>query len=218
MSFDMLEKRGDLWWPKNETSCYNWTEKEKDLPNHLMQFVPQKEVMIQAGGNMGWFTKIYAAHFQRVYVFEPDNINFLCLTLNNPQRHVMKYQACIGNERNLVTVTFREHDRGKNHVAGSQDIIKLNKKGGIEDKIPTLLIDDLNLDACSYIHLDIEGFEWFALSGAEKTIKKYLPIIAVEEAGHGLRYNKPFPEVEKYLAQFGYKVIDRYRHEAVFSI
>jgi FkbM family methyltransferase len=215
---DQLEIRDGLWWPKNEVRCFAWTKKEEDLPEHLMSHVPEKKVMIQAGGNMGWFTKIYAQQFERVYVFEPDNVNFLCLTLNNPERHVMKYQACIGNERNLVSVTWREDDRGKNHIAGGQDLVKMEKKGKKEDKIPTLMIDDLNLDDCSYIHLDIEGFEWFALNGAEQTIKKYLPIIAVEEAGHGLRYDKPFPEVEKYLAQFGYKIIDRYRHEAVFSV
>lgn len=213
-----LELRQDLWWPRGETSCYNWTLNEVDLPDHLMTHVPNKRVMVQAGGNMGWFTKIYAQHFERVYVFEPDNVNFLCLTLNNPERHVMKYQACIGNSRDLVSVTFREHDRGKNHVAQGSDLAKLEKKGRVPDRIPTLMIDDLNLDDCSYIHLDIEGYEWFALNGAENTIKKYLPVIAVEEAGHGVRYNKPFSEIETYLAQFGYKIIDRYRHEAVFAV
>lgn len=218
MSFELLERRGNLWWPKHEEKCYNWTANEIDLPEHLMQHVPDKNVMIQAGGNMGWFTQIYAREFKRVYVFEPDNINFLCLTLNNPERHVMKYQACIGNERNLVTVTFREHDRGKNHIAIGKDLDKLAKKGGRDDKIPTLLIDDLNLDACSYIHLDIEGFEWHALNGAHRTIEKFLPIIAIEDAGHGERYNKPFADIEAYLSQFGYRIIDRYRYEAVFSV
>ena len=218
MSFDLLEQRGDLWWPKNEENCYNWTKIESDLPGYLMQHVPDKNVMVQAGGNMGWFTKIYAKEFNRVYVFEPDNINFLCLTMNNPERHVMKYQACIGNERNLVSVTFREHDRGKNHIAHGRDLEKIAKKGIQDDKIPTLLVDDLNLDACSYIHLDIEGFEWHALNGAEQTIKKFLPIIAIEDAGHGIRYGKPFDEIESYLSQFGYKIIDRYRYEAVFSV
>lgn len=215
---DLLEIREGLWWPKNEVRCFNFTKKELDLPEHLMKFVPDKKVIVQAGGNMGWFTKIYAQQFERVYVFEPDHLNFLCLTLNNPERHVMKYQACIGDKRDLVSVTYREDDRGKNHIAAGQDLIKMSKKSIKEDKIPTLLIDDLNLDACSYIHLDIEGFEWFALNGAKDTIKKYLPIIAIEEAGHGARYNKPFAEVESYLSQFGYKVIDRYRHEVVFSV
>lgn len=218
MSFESLERRGNLWWPKGEENCYNWTEAESDLPGHLMKHVADKDVIVQAGGNMGWFTQMYAKEFKRVYVFEPDNINFLCLTLNNPERHVMKYQACIGNERNLVSVTFREHDRGKNHIAIGRDLDKLAKKGGRDDKIPTLLIDDLNLDACSYIHLDIEGFEWHALNGAEQTIKKFLPVIAIEDAGHGIRYNKPFSEIESYLDQFGYKIIDRYRYEAVFAV
>jgi hypothetical protein len=117
-----------------------------------MTHVPDKKVMVQAGGNMGWFTQIYARQFERVYVFEPDNVNFLCLTLNNPERHVMKYQACIGNERNLVSVTWREDDRGKNHIAGGQDLVKMSKKGKQDDKIPTLMIDDLNLDGPAQAH------------------------------------------------------------------
>jgi len=215
---EYLENRDGLWWAKNETACYNFTKKEIDLPEHLMSFVSNKEVIVQAGGNMGWFTQLYAKCFERVYVFEPDNINFLCLTLNNPERHIMKYQACLGDSRNLVNVTYRDHDRGKNHIDIKTNLIKMQRNGIRPDKIPTLLIDDLNLDACSFIHLDIEGYEWYALNGAKNTIEKYLPVIAVEEVGHGDRYNKPFSEIENLLKFYNYKIVDRYRHEVVFSV
>jgi FkbM family methyltransferase len=218
LSLDLLEIRNDLWWPRNESSCYNWTALEADLPDHLMTHVKDKQVMVQAGGNMGWFTKLYAKHFERMYVFEPDNINFLCLNLNVPDRHVMKFQACIGNTREMCTVSFREHDRGKNHVMRGNDLEKRFRKGGRPDYIPTLLIDDLNLEVCSFIHLDIEGFEYFALQGARQTISRCKPVIALEKSGHNTRYGVSWEDIEKFLFEFGYRQIDAYRYEVVFAL
>ena len=84
---------------------------------------------------------------------------FYCLNLNVTSPNVFKYQSCLGNSRDLVALKIKAKNRGKNFVNGS----------GV---IPTLLIDDLNLEVCDLIHLDIEGYELFALQGAIKTIKK----------------------------------------------
>lgn len=214
---DMYEQRGDLWWPKNEVGCFRWTQNEIDLPEYLMKHVPDRQVMVQAGGNMGWFTRIYAQQFQRMYVFEPDPVNFVCLNLNVPDRHVIKIQSCLGNTRQFHSITSQEHDRGKNHVMHGNDLIKRTKKGGRLDYIPTLLIDDLNLDRCDFIHLDIEGYEYFALQGAEQTIKKHAPVIAIEKAGHESRYGLTWDHIQYYLADLGYSIIDTYRYEVVFA-
>ncbi len=214
---DMYEQRGDLWWPKNEVGCFRWTENEIDLPGYLMKHVQERQVMVQAGGNMGWFTRIYAQQFQRMYVFEPDPVNFVCLNLNVPDRHVIKIQSCLGNTRQFHSITSQEHDRGKNHVMHGNDLIKRTKKGGRLDYIPTLLIDDLNLDRCDFIHLDIEGYEYFALQGAEQTIKNHSPVIAIEKAGHESRYGLTWDQIQTYLADLGYSIIDTYRYEVVFA-
>jgi FkbM family methyltransferase len=214
---ELFEQRGDLWWPKNEVGCYRWTANEIDLPEYLMKHVPERQVMVQAGGNMGWFTRIYAQQFERMYVFEPDPVNFTCLNLNVPDRHVIKIQSCLGNTREFQSITSQEHDRGKNHVMGGNDLIKRTKKGGKLDYIPTLLIDDLNLDRCDFIHLDIEGYEYFALQGAEQTIKTHGPVIAVERAGHEARYGLTWDHIQDYLANLGYGIIDSYRYEVIFS-
>jgi hypothetical protein len=100
---------------------------------------------------------------------------------------------------------------------GGNDLIKRTKKGGRLDYIPTLLIDDLNLDRCDFIHLDIEGYEYFALQGAEQTIKKHGPIIAVEKAGHEARYGLTWDHIQDYLVSLGYRIIDSYRYEVIFS-
>jgi len=66
-----------------------------------------------------------------------------------------------------------------------------------------MTIDDLGLDACDLIQLDVEGFEAKVLQGASQTITRCRPVIMVEDRGHGTRYGMQFllPWIEH---TFGY--------------
>jgi hypothetical protein len=68
-----------------------------------------------------------------------------------------------------------------------------------------MLIDDLNLERCDLIHLDIEGFELHALKGAVNTIQTCRPIIALEHWEEWYnRYQTSSAEIEQYLSGLGY--------------
>ena len=209
---DNVELRSNTWWPKGEVACYTGTSEEIDIPPWVASYATKKNVIVQAGGNAGWYTKLYSEIFDRVYVFEPDYVNFICLNLNVPFDHVIKIQACLGDKRGLVKVKSKESDRGKTHVIKS-DI----KKDIIPANIPTLMIDDLDLDECSVIHLDVEGYELFALRGAIKTIEKFKPLIALENREHWLRYGITTDDINNFLKSLGYKVVDQYRKEIIYS-
>ena len=47
------------------------------------------------------------------------------------------------------------------------------------EKVKTIKIDSLNLKKITYITMDIEGAEFQALKGAEKTIRKHKPDMAI---------------------------------------
>jgi FkbM family methyltransferase len=190
----MIELREGVWWPVQDTKCWENLHRWIDVPDILMQHVPNKNVMVQAGGNCGLYTKEYAKHFKKaVYTFEPVAELFECLVRNVPDEHVIKFQACIGNERNLVSINPHDGgDIGGGHVGSS----------GI---IPTLKIDDLGLDECNLIHLDVEGYEKFALAGARDTIVKCRPVICIENCEKWLkRYDTNISEIEDFLATLGY--------------
>lgn len=216
---DNIELREGIWWPKGEVACYKWTSKELDIPEWVSKHTNKRDVIVQAGGNAGWYAKLYSEIFNRVYVFEPDYVNFICLNLNVPFPHVTKIQACLGNKRELVKVTSKETDRGKNHVFTKSDLIKDRQKSTnyTPPNIPTLMIDDLGLDECSVIHLDVEGYELFALQGAITTIKKFKPLIALENRDHWIRYGVSTEDINKFLESYGYKVLDQYREEIIYS-
>jgi FkbM family methyltransferase len=187
----------DLWWPRYDWECWNYMHKhriEPDFFDVLMTHVNDSTVMVQAGGNCGQYVRQFGQRFDTVYTFEPDPINFLCLTLNCGN-HVIKTQACLGNKHTLVAMN-RDQDAGAIHV-GTQT-----------GNVPTVRIDDLSLQSCGLIQLDIEGYELFALQGALDTIERCHPVIMVEwYEPWAQRYGADREMLEVFFADLGYEPI-----------
>lgn len=197
----------DGWyWPAKDMKCWPWLQNEKDLPNIISSHCPNKGVAVQAGGNCGFYPKLYGKIFKTVYTFEPDNLNFYCLSLNASAPNIFKQQACIGDSRKLVELT-----NSKKNI-GCYSIIPENV--GI---IPTLMIDDLGLTSCDLIHLDIEGWELPALKGAEKTVSNHRPVIALEWMSHGERFGFKDSDLEDWLACRGYTKYESIMHERIYK-
>jgi FkbM family methyltransferase len=205
MMRNLLENRQDYIWPKTDTKCWNYMLTHADLPQKICALVDQKNVIVQAGGNAGYYVKEYAKHFKWVYTFEPEPLNFYCLTQNADTQNVFKYQACIGDKRGLVDLHIKEGNRGKNYVRGV-------------GKIPTMLIDDLGLEECNLIHLDIEGYEYFALKGAVDTIKKCKPLVVLEFFDKcATRFNYTLEDLENFMNSLGYKLFTTFEEERVYK-
>jgi FkbM family methyltransferase len=166
---DEVEQRQGWWWPRTDQRCWDYMQSHADVPQLLSEFVPidQRCVVVQAGGNCGFYPRQYAKLFNRVYTFEPDWLNFYCLNLNVPEQNVVKLQSCLGQEHQTVGLNIKSINRGKNFINGA-------------GAYPVLRIDDLALNQCNLIQLDIEGYEYYALLGATETIAQFRPVIVVE--------------------------------------
>ncbi len=192
-------------WPSKDLKCWDWLQNEKDLPQRISDLTKEKRVMIQAGGNCGFYTKHYAQLFETVYTFEPDQLNFQCLVMNLEELNVYKQQACLGDKRSLVSITTSQ----KNVGAYAVD----TKRRG---HIPTLMIDDLGLEICDLIHLDIEGWEFPALRGGIETIKRCKPVIVLEWMNHGEKFGYSNADILKWLENLNYFNSVDIMHDKVF--
>lgn len=201
---NLTEDRQGYIWPKTDKNCWSYMISHHDLPQKIANFVSEKNVIVQAGGNAGYYVKQYSELFKEVYTFEPEPINFYCLCQNADSPNVYKYQACLGDKRGLVDIVIKEKNRGKNFVKGT-------------GKIPTLLIDDLHLSVCNLIHLDVEGYELFALKGAKDTIARCRPIIAFEFFEKcSSRFNYTLADIENYIFSFNYKLLQTFEEERIY--
>lgn len=197
----------DGWvWPLKDQKTWPWLQNEHDLPDIISKYCSQKRVVVEAGGNAGFYVKKYSKLFETVYTFEPENLNFQCLVENVPEKNVIKIQSCLGYDRNLVDLVMSRRNIGMYHVS-------LESTG----QIPTLRIDDLNLQICDLIHLDIEGFEYEALRGAEDTIKRTRPVIALEWMNHSAKFGTTEDTIENFLLSLGYKSAKKVYHENIFT-
>jgi FkbM family methyltransferase len=199
------DEAGTWWWPASDDKCWDGLHRWGDVPDLIMEHVPVKNVIVQAGGNCGLYVKKYAKQFKTVYTFEPFPELFRCLVLNVSDENVIKIQGCVGGRHELVAMEEHElGDIGGGHVMG---------KGAV----PTFLIDDLALTECNLIHLDIEGYEPFALEGAKETIRRCSPVICVENCEKWLkRYGKATSDIDSFLAALGYSHTANARGDRIY--
>lgn len=213
------EKGEQYYWPKNDQHCWNSLNNTVSTPERLAAHVDRKGVCVQAGGNAGLYVLKYAQDFDRVYAFEPDPTNFFCLcanTINYP--NVVKFQACVGDDHRLVEIEHNTTDHGGIHIYGEKSHTYRYEQRVVAAKFPIILIDDLSLDACDLIQLDLEGFEYYALLGALETIEKYKPVVCIENFWSDYYYDIKFEQTEKLLTDRGYVQVDSFESDRVYKV
>jgi FkbM family methyltransferase len=190
-------------WPNADTaSCWGaitetWIGSQRNAYLRNTANRPRK-VCVQAGGNCGLFPRLLSNYFERVYTFEPDYLNFFCLTLNCQKSNIYKMQAALGAKHDLCDL----NRSWSTNVGGFN--IELNSSNRT---IPVVTIDSLNLDACDFIQLDVEGHDYLALVGGLETIKKYKPVISAERAG---------ADILTMLGELGYVVSEVAGDDSIF--
>ncbi len=201
----LVENRDGWIWPIGDNGCWKYMNKWKNIPHLIANNVSNKQVVVQAGGNCGFYVKPYAEIFDNVYTFEPNPLNFYCLINNIKKENVFKFQACLGEDNKPVSMKFSQNNVGKHHVTG-------------HGNIPVLTIDSLGLKVCDLIHLDIEGFEFYALRGAKNTILNCKPLIAIEfYEPHADRYQYNLNAIEEYIFSLGYKFLIQYDTDRLYQ-
>lgn len=163
-------------------------------------------VAVQAGGHIGvvpvGLSKLYA----RVYSFEPDADNFACLVRNATaavDTGVFALRAALGNDRGCVGLVRSERSTGQHQVHGA-------------GAVPVLRIDDLALDACDALLLDVEGSEIAALTGAHQTLLRYRPLVVAEENKRCRSFGHQIGDLEVHMRLFGYRLVGRCDEDMIF--
>lgn len=206
---DSRRHKGQWLWPIEDIWAWKWLNKigHWDLPVQISNLCENKNLVIQAGGNAGLYPKQYSQLFKSVITLEPDYRNFTCLCHNVTEENVIKHQAAVGDKESMIELETNPRWNETNTGA-------LKIKGG--GTIKQITIDSLNADP-DLIHLDIEGFEAFALLGAEKTIKRSKPMIVLETNGSGDEYGWPQEKIDALLSSWNYQIHVKWDHDTVYK-
>jgi FkbM family methyltransferase len=144
-----------------------------------LRYVKNHSVAIDAGANYGIMSYNLNDKFSKIYAFEVDTPVRECLKKNVVKFQLDNVVVCdcgLSDKEELVSLNYLKNTFGT-HV---------NKEVSGTNICKTL--DSFELTEVGFIKLDCEGYEPYILQGAENTIKKYKPVILMEEKNYSSRY------------------------------
>ena len=201
---DKIEVRDGWWWPKDDKEGWEWIPYEHTFFHQLVRWVGGRDTVVQAGANCGIWIRSYAQEFKNVYTFEPDDINFECLKRNITDPNVVMQKAALGDKVG--------HCHTVENIKGNMGAQRIQLGGDV----PVVRIDDLPLETCDLIQLDVEGYEHQAVLGALETIKKFKPVVILELCGHGQKYGFSDQNTIEMMESLGYRMAQKVISDLIF--
>ena len=171
---------------------------------YALEHVTNFDICIQAGGNVGYWPIYLSNKFRLVYTFEPDAQNYACFKENVTEENVIVERKGLGHIHGVGASLD-----GEKRNCGAYQIVEDG------NDFEMITVDSLNLSACGFLCLDIEGYELNALVGAANTIEAFSPVIMLEDKGLSDRYGSKKGDVEIYLEYFGYEVVKRIHRDVI---
>lgn len=148
------------------------------------------KVILDIGGHIGSHTVLYSKYIPNstIYTFEPQKELYKILNMNlsvNNITNVNTFNCAVGENIGNCTMSAMLYDGYNAQI--SYDTDRLLNYGGITigvggEPIEMIPIDSLNLSACHYMKIDVEGAEALVFLGAINTIRKYKPFIMFENS------------------------------------
>ncbi len=175
LSVDVYRKLISMrqYYRKEDIPVYNY--KDQYFPSDLPEFSENwgdREVFVDCGAFSGDICIDFSkrvANYCKIYAFEPDKKNIEKLENRHIERIDIIKKACCDYDGVLF---FCEQE-----VSGGSHIVENGEADAV--KVECSRIDSEINDEVTFIKMDIEGAEMKALRGAEETIKKHHPKLAI---------------------------------------
>lgn len=143
--------------------------------NALLDKRPSCVNAIEIGTKWGEWTRLLGKRFSLIYCFEPIASQIDMLSYNCVVKKLKVYNCCAG-------ASFKSVSMYGTSIYNSNTERSLKKKSKIR-QMRTIPIDKINPDNIDLIRISANGYELPVLKGAIETIRKYKPIIIIQQAG-----------------------------------
>lgn len=193
-----MKRSNGFWLPSSDNYFAPFLENSEGFQlDHLekaLEYVTDFSGAIDGGAHIGTWTLAMAKRFASVLAFEPAPDTFECLEANVlGKRNINIINSALGEYDGMTSIiddVKRLGNTGSRYIQPGNDV-------------PMVRIDSMNLDGLGFLKLDVEGYEYFALKGAEDSIMKYHPVVVIEEKKFGPRFGTPVGKASEFLIGLG---------------
>jgi FkbM family methyltransferase len=165
----------------------------------------ERRVAVQAGGNVGIWPLELSKYFKTVHTFEPDSANFACLTHNlRTAANIAIHSEALGARFHHAAIQRTPTNCGASALTEGDEVIVVG-------------LDSLNLSEVDLLQLDVEGYEYYALLGAQNTILRCRPLIVLERNGLNQRFGVSEQTIDQWLASQHYVRVAAAHRDVIYQ-
>ncbi len=158
---------------------------ERDELDLLFEFLtPLKECFssgtaLDIGANIGNHSVFFSTYFSQVHSFEPSPDTYYLLHYNAKQReNITAHNMGLGDLSGQFHMVENHTNIGGTYIDTADNDQDRGETISVQ-KMDELSID---LDALTFMKIDVEGFEERVIKGGIESIKKHQPLIVFEQA------------------------------------
>jgi FkbM family methyltransferase len=162
------------------------------IDNELKEYILNAKNVLDIGAHVGYHSIAYTKMNPEINIlaFEPQSEIFQLLQKNIDQNgysdRIQTINCCVGHTIMETTLSDYISDGPTTNIPieyGSNNVYNFGglNIGNGSTVVNMITIDSLDLNNVDYMKIDVEGAESLVLLGAEKTIKKFKPVICFED-------------------------------------
>jgi FkbM family methyltransferase len=198
-----VKRAGEFWIPDAEIHREAAIARGEGPPPELFGHIKSFRVAVDAGANVGTWTRALLSRFDVVYAFEPAPDTFECLERNCPE--ALCIQAGLSDQAGTASIKPDEtypDGTGSRYLADGKDIL-----------LTALDSFHLSLD---FLKVDVEGMECKVLKGAMQTLMRCKPVLCVEDKKR-LADRAGLPQPWELLESIGYRQVGKVGPDRIYA-
>jgi FkbM family methyltransferase len=185
---------------------------EEEIVETARQYIRKGSCVVDLGANFGQMTLLFSqlvGDTGHVYAVEADDFVFNVLQQNITANGRSNVTALLGavHEQDDLTLFYPTPDFKRFGAFGSYGIDPTATTGRT---VHTFTIDSLNIERdISFMKVDLQGCDLFAMRGARKTIKRCrMPIVFEYEAQLQKEFATSFEDYSRFVESIDYRIKD----------
>lgn len=154
---------------------------------------------VDIGAHVGLWSRVLARCFTRLTAFEPMEHHRDCFKENvrsGQGCEIELYPVALSSSEETLRFSITPESSGLTYAKVADD--------GVGPQFVARTLDSFDLPPVDFLKIDCEGYEYFILKGAERTVRRDRPCVIVEQKpGKGSMYGLDDQEAVKLLQSWG---------------
>lgn len=210
-TLDVMKCYQNVWLPLEESRFPLWMkdgEYQKHLYDAALPLVQNRDVAVDVGANVGFFSKNMVKDFREVHAFEPVWFVRACLA-RNVRGNCIIYPFALSDICGEDVIETTPIVSGGGQIGGAAS---LARRHPMRQTIRLVTLDSLNIPRIDFLKIDVQGHEARVLAGARETLARGNAVVLCEFELEG-RENSAIGQV---FTSLGYECAKRIGKDGIF--